>query len=491
MTGPRKRMEELAAAAILGVDRAGGVDARGLLGGAAVAGARIRAGMVPSKVNVEHEACGEETRPVCSGRAAEILVRALGDREIASEWGRLAAARGVRVPSRLAPAILAEVWKWVGGDAVLVEAAGEVGRWLARLNGVSGKAVVALEQAEEAWGTGTNSERRHLLVRMRAIDAARARALVESTWKDEGADARRAFLEAMDASGLTPEDEPLLERALTDRSKPVRELAAAMLPRLAGSKYVERMTARAAGMIRVVESKKGLVLKKKVVKVVAEPPAEWDPALAKEGIEEKPPQGMGKRAYWLRQIVATVPVGHWTRSLGLSAEELIAGVSGDDYERDVIEAWSVAAARSGDEEWCRGLALQGVRKKKGRAADLHGLWQGLEPRARESVVRAQVSELKGGWVEAWEVLATVEHAWSRAFSKEMVARLGESLPTKKVDHWDVGFQVHAIGTRIDPSLATEFEAVVEKVFKGEVPPSVAASLARLRLRAEMHKEFAA
>src|SRR5262249_22079868 len=150
-------------------------------------------------------------------------------------------------------------------------------------------------------------------------------------------------------------------------------------------KYVARMTARADALIQLDQGKKGLVLKKKA-RLIVEPPAEWDESLAAEGLDEKPPGGVGKRAWWLQQILSAVPPSHWSGRLGFSAEDLIAALDGNDYEKDVLIAWMAAAPRSRDAAWCGALARHAVAEKKGSPVDLAGLWKNLDAAAREAVM---------------------------------------------------------------------------------------------------------
>ena len=79
---------------------------------------------------------------------------------------------------------------------------------------------------------------------------AAARDLLEAQWTTVSAKVRADAVRAL-GPGLSAADEPLLERALDDRAKSVREAAAAMLDRLPASARAARMADRLRRLVRV------------------------------------------------------------------------------------------------------------------------------------------------------------------------------------------------------------------------------------------------
>ena len=102
--------------------------------------------------------------------------------------------------------------------------------WLAERNPRWAFVRGAGEDVDAVWADGGTDERRALLERVRRTDPARAREVLEATFADETWEDRVAFLDTL-AVGLSDADEPLLERALDDRRKPVRDAAAHLLTR--------------------------------------------------------------------------------------------------------------------------------------------------------------------------------------------------------------------------------------------------------------------
>src|SRR5439155_3057610 len=97
-------------------------------------------------------------------------------------------------------------------------------------------------------------------------------------------------------SGLSPGDEPLLERALDDKRKPVRDAAAKLLARLPSSAFAHRMITRVAALVSYQPASKGLLRKKASALTVTLPSGEPDAAAKRDGLVGKARDGMGAAA---------------------------------------------------------------------------------------------------------------------------------------------------------------------------------------------------
>jgi len=194
--------------------------------------------------------------------------------------------------------------------------------------------------------------------RVRSENPSAAREMIASTWGEDSADDRAAFVAAL-LVGLGPDDEGFLESALDDRSKQVRAAAAELLARLPDSAFVRRMVERAGPLLRL-QLTRGKT--KSAVVEVTLPPEKFDPAWARDAVAEKPQGGKGMRQGWLAQFVSAIPPTHWSQAWNLPAEACVAAAAGEFAEL-LLTAWNRAAERHPDPQWIAALlrtaALEG------------------------------------------------------------------------------------------------------------------------------------
>ena len=131
---------------------------------------------------------------------------------------------------------------------------------------------------------------------------------------------------------MTSADEPLLEAALDDRRKPVRDAAVALLTRLPGSRFGARMAARAAPLLRVEDDALVVTL-----------PDVPDAAAARDGV----PTG-GRRSERLLSLLVATPLSTWSL-------EMVALPVRDDLAQIVHSGWIAAAEAQRDAAWARAL----------------------------------------------------------------------------------------------------------------------------------------
>lgn len=355
-----KAMEELATLSLLGCERPvtlpalpeeieAFVDrnapaASQLLTAAAVVARYRRAGVLPiaGLLRPEH-APANRLRP-CSRRAAELLSQAIQARDVrlVHDWCLAARRGGFAVPHQHLPAFLD-----LSGSNTMLRAAAigvidERGVWLSRLNDDwnSFHAPSSGTPDPAVWSTGTTSERLAALTTVRAAEPDAARALIESTWKDDPADLRIRCVETLSVR-LSMNDEPFLEAALDDRSKLVRHAAASLLARLPESRFAIRMVERVAPLLQQTDTQP------RTLEIRL--PDAWDPQWERDGLTEKPTEKIGRRAWWLEQLIASLPLGFWQRAAQTPAE-LSSAIVGDE-RRPVLRALARAAVNHRDVEW--------------------------------------------------------------------------------------------------------------------------------------------
>jgi hypothetical protein len=498
---PARALKDLAVVAVLGSDRAarGGETPMGVLVGAAVAGARLRAGRRCCAAVQRIDECPIETGVVASEKQVATLERllALSDAAMIEEWCSLAKTRGLRVPRDVVPRLLAWWAKQPSRAPEVFEATGACGIWLAGLNPEWRKPVVLLEipeRADEVWQTGSAAERVAILRTVRQRDPARALEMLRATFGVDGAEERRKFVEVL-ATGVSAGDEPFLESVLDDRSKTVRREAARVLARCAGSALRERMRQRAAGMI-VVEKTKGGLLRRTKVTMSVEPPKELEAAWERDGVEENAIAGKGKRASWMVQVLSAMDMADLSERSGLGPAEVIEALRADAFFGDVMGAMvaSVAACPGQREagEWCDAIIEHYVEHEPGRRLDLSEVWNSRPVEQSEALRLRMVSGAKGttggGGVQAWHVLTSDARAWSLGFSRRAAAVVAGGT-FSKTDNWELWAPIEAASRLLHPGAAEEFEKLIGGLFSQGASDSVRKSLDRVRLRADMHREF--
>lgn len=172
----------------------------------------------------------------------------------------------------------------------------------------------------------------------RANDPTAAAGIITSHWPAEDAPTREAILRLV-SENPHPCDEAWLETlALKDRRQEIRDLATRSLVEIPGTAFHARATARLRDHVKIQRR-----LLKRVITI--EPPAAFDPAWAADGLKEKPPGGIGEKAWWLRQIVSRMPLDQWPGLLGISQDDLFSLSREEDWEKVLIAGWIESAER--------------------------------------------------------------------------------------------------------------------------------------------------
>lgn len=346
-----------------------------LLEAAAVALTCRRAGVEPESGRVPVDAAPPETEVPLPPAAAARLSRILGggapggghhEQALLLQWLTAAVGRGGIVPPVILPDLLEAGRRNTLLRADVAGVAGRRGAWLAAqradwrwlLNEAAptrtgdGTATAALDRD---WTTSATAERLGLLVELRRSDPGRARELLESTWAEESSDNRARFL-ATFGTGLSLDDEPLLESALDDRRKEVREAALDLLRQLPGAALGRRMTTRAQAAVRLDGSGR----------LTVEPPTDLDRDLRRDGVSATPVRGIGVGAWLLEEVLAGTPLSTWTvpppstgagplSTAGLGPSGWIAAARGHDWANPLVHGWAKAAVVQRDPRWAAAL----------------------------------------------------------------------------------------------------------------------------------------
>ncbi|MFI1763768.1 DUF5691 domain-containing protein [Streptomyces sp. NPDC020800] len=447
--------EDLVTTALLGTDRrppAPGVSGREapvlLLDAAATATVRRRAGLRPARAARRPERAPEDPRPALPPAAARRLTMLLADRsggagggrrgsspdlmELLPQWLATANAHGYAAPPQALPALLDAARGRTDLRPAALAFAGPRALWLARLNGDwrfalrsapgGGTALPDTEDdkaVQQLWQEGLFAERVALLAALRARTPAPARELLTATWATERAEDRLMFLDSL-RTGLSPEDEPFLEQALSDRSRNVRATAAELLSALPGSALAGRMAARATACVAVDRTEAAPA-------IVVEAPHECDPGMERDGVAAKPPTGRGERSWWLGQLVEAAPLGAWPARLdGRSPQQIVALPVADGWQGELHAAWCRAAVRQGDSEWSRALLGAPSAPEAGgpgavSLAERAKLLAALEDGERAAWVAGFIAT--HGLSEAFQLLGVCAVPWAAPLGRAVVDAL--------------------------------------------------------------------
>ena len=462
MTAPRTELTVWSAvvnAALLGTDRSGvllpSIDGSlgaacsvlmqseadppaALLRVAAATSAYRRSGWSPGRSqNPLPDPCPPDAQPVCKPAAAALLRRIMhGEHEaLLGAWLTLARRHRVRAPTDTLRDLLDVGKREPSLRAVVLAAGGTRATWLAGFNDDWSYAIAgdSVDSVVATFETGTGAARLAAFQQLRRLDAERARVELETTWAQESPAERAAFTGAL-AEGLGCADEPFLERALDDRRKEVRQQAGSLLARLSTSALVARMLDRATSLLSL--GKSGIL---KRTRIDVTPPSDADEALVRDGVDPKPPQGLGERAWWLAQIVSVVPPSTWTSRWSLDPTAILKLAGGNEWSDALVAGWLTATERHRDANWATAFW------EHAEAARVDSRWAAPAPErvfttvvAPEQVdadlrrmVDAEPNALRGD-SSALVALLQWQHEWSDPLARAVARRLKQYVGDAKV-----------------------------------------------------------
>jgi hypothetical protein len=427
----------------------------------------------------QYEACGRsparhappvatpappDAKPECSRRAGALLGHLLAmtntpaKHTLTAEWLELAGGARQRVPHRLLPDLLEYGASYRASRQRIADATDARGAWLMSLNPRWQFAAGEQVDHRALWETGSAEQRVSSIRRLRESDPAAARDLVMSTWKQDGADERAKFVEAMRTS-LGADDEPFLEAALDDRSKQVRAAAADLLARLPESAFVRRMIERAGPMLQFTPGAPGGLLKRaKAGKLdVTLPPEKFDAAWSRDGITEKSDERIGQRQWRLVQVVSSVPPAHWSRAWGAEPEAIVAAAGATEHADKLLLAWTRAATRHPDPDWVAALlrvAVAGAAKRPPEPGLLAAL-----PLAERLTVLAEILESPKVPLDAvaqW--IGAAEFALDRRAASAALARVEQRILGVQQYDYHAAHLLEHLALRVPPELHDELAA---------------------------------
>jgi hypothetical protein len=449
------------------------LEAAAVVGLSRSAGAVARAGFQPSRV------APTETTPVATLRATAVLRRLLAEewRALLPEWLEQCARQGMRVPPFFLRALFETIQK-PEERTLLVRVIGERGHWLAQQNPAWSWVLAATPQPDPAWWeTGSEEERLARWRHVRATERTRAFDMLAATWSDEAPEFRERALGLL-ASDLGSDDEPLLIRGLGDRRKDVRATAQRLLARLPGSALAARMREHAQ---KILFAQRGLLSRRLEVNL----PPSFDPVWKTDGIEEKPPAGVGEKAFWTQQIISLVPFAYWRNLFEVDSVALVAlAVKSGEWTELLLGAWFRAAVIHRDGEAAAALLRPLLARPKALAP-------GTTPAAAATALLAVCNE-----TERWRIAALEpELAWialplltgtpDPVEGRALFDHLSSSLR----DGLNPGGSAAAVLAALRTPIDLRDEASLRLARENGLSKPAEAFLQALELRAELHAAF--
>jgi hypothetical protein len=440
------------------------------------AGARAiyrEAGQLPARLDdLVIAPAPEETQPLCTPEAAALIPLLLSQQ---SEWQavllRDLLARLVRAEQRVPPELLPAIF--VARPAVETRSRwrrviGARGRWLAQFNPAwkwatepPVEAEGVPEDAAMLWQEGAPSQRVEILARVRAANPALAREWIGAAWKQERTEMRDSMIDAL-ATHLSMDDEPLLERALDDKTERVRDAALELLPLLPASAFVQRMIARADKMMEWGNDGWHAFHK-----------AAFTPEWQRDGLMEEPKRKTSTLDWHLKQIICCIPPSHWQRRTGSALpRDLIHAAAQTVHAEAIIDGMAQAAWRNHDIAWAKALWDWYGQMLGGINVTSNGLLLDCLPQAEaEAEVLRIMRDSATAQHDHWRhMLERLPRPWSAAFAQTYLDAMRDyaasmAIDTTQIDgNWSASFE--------DAALAIPPECFAAAQFDPPFPPEI-------------------
>lgn len=261
------------------------------------------------------------------------------------------ARKGRRLPIDLLPLALEQGRRSVALRESLQPVLGERGVWLAGQNAAWNYAfgVEAAAAEEVRWTEGSLAQRRELLREERRRNPSAARERLTGILGELPARERAELIGEL-ATGLSMDDEALLDSLRRDRSREVKQVTLGLLQRLPDCAHVQRAQQRMQALLR---QERVLLRKRWRLDAPSAVADEWKA----DGIEATRPthDALGERAWWLFQVARQVPLAWWVRYTGMNPGDLVDWAISSDWADALLRAWREALAVEPEVAWCEAL----------------------------------------------------------------------------------------------------------------------------------------
>lgn len=420
------------------------------------------------------QAAPPDQRTPCPARAEALLallLRGVHPASLLTEWLQLLQRRADRLPARFLPNLLDTATRQPALRPQVAPVLDERGRWLAGLQPAWDWALVhpRTEARTLLWETGAPERRVAALGEWRDADPAAARQALIAVWKAEPPEQRAALLSVL-VVRLSLEDEPFLEAALDDRRKEVRTVAQRLLAQLPGSQLGQRMLARLTPLLQV---ERRLLRPERLVLTL---PAECDAAMQRDGVGTAPHAGLGEKAGWVVDLLATIDPAVWTERFARAPLACLALLEDSDFAAVFVRGWALACVRHAANgvtpqlaQWLRDLALWWIkadtRQRHAMPESVFGVLGAACRHDEAGILDKLLDALPASWPLDADLLQLLQHladagraAWSPALSRRVLQCLAAAWPLLSgLPHpWYARPMLASLALALDPAAACAF-----------------------------------
>ena len=454
-----------------------------LLGAAGAIAIYQKAGKLSTATNLSPtEPCSLEDLPCCNFLAAQHLTMMLNGEynQVLPEWLTVAATSGKRVSPQCLPELLALGKRKTHLQSAILPVLGKRGLWLAAQNPEWNYAIS--ENTELVWQTGSGDGKKLALIKLRQQNPKAARERLEETWKTHTIDENVACLQALE-TGLSLEDEPLLNSALVHKRKVIRDIAAKLLARLPESQLCQRMIQRVLPLIH---------LKQGTVEVTL--PTNVTQDEIRDGIDQSQySSNFGEKGSLLLQILACVPPRVWNQHWDKTPAEIVSAIKDSEWNKLLIEGWAKATINHRDVDWAEVLLPECISiyyaHLQYRGQIITELLSVIPQDRINGFIQKILAEYEdqafNSQHPAWRLLSHSCHYWDVKLSNLMLSKIQDNLQR---DHWQHDWQsrehIQKFALYMEPSLTHQAPNLLS-VCPGSWQEVIDNFLATLQFRWEM------
>jgi hypothetical protein len=203
---------------------------------------------------------------------------------------------------------------------------------------------------------------------------------------------------------------------------------------------------------------------------------------------------MGERAWWLTQVIASVPPRTWTDAWSAAPGALISAAESGEWAKALTEGWAAAAVRHGDTAWAEALLASGFPGERPTpiAPELHELLAVLPIERREAYVASVLRDHPTADAVAMYV-AAAEHPWSEKFARVVLAwmrqRVAAAVKKGGSTDWLLREAIPKLALRVPPSLRDAAEGWPTGDAAAGWERQLERFITTLTFRRELHEEL--